>query len=96
MIPPTIGREVWFQPNGTKPVADGKPIYIFADQPLDATVVCVWGDRIVNLTVADHGGQVHAFRSVTLRQDGDAVPIGHYCEWMPHQAAKAKQASASS
>lgn len=85
IITPTIGRKVWFRPNGLKSTNAG-PIEVFDEvQALDATIVCVWGDRMVNLRVTDHGGRVHSIRSCTLRQEGDTVPTGYYCDWMPYQ-----------
>lgn len=89
IITPTIGRKVWFHPNGLKLTTAG-PIEVFDEkQALDATIVCVYGDLMVNLSVTDHGGRVHSVRSCTLRQDGDAAPTGYYCEWMPYQTGQA-------
>lgn len=87
---PTIGRKLWFWLNASSAGAHGthQPQVFNPDQPLDATVVCVHGDRMVNLFVVDHGGFTHSIRSVTLRQEGDAVPTGMYCEWMPYQVRK--------
>jgi hypothetical protein len=94
IITPTIGRKVWFWPNGLKLTVAG-PLEVFTEkQALDATVVCVWGDRMVNLSVTDHGGRVHSVRSCTLLQEGDAVPGGFYCEWMPYQVSQAKTSEA--
>lgn len=101
VISPNIGRKVWFRPNGTAISyainAEGKTISkslnVFNEQPLDATVVCVWGDRMVNLLVVDHGGETHAFRSVDFRQPDDPTPAGMHCEWMPYQVGRAKQAA---
>jgi hypothetical protein len=91
LIKPTIGRKVWFHPNGMKESAAGKPVDVFVkEQPLDATVVCVWGDRLVNLGVIDHGGAVHSIRSCPFRHPNDPVPGGYYCEWMPFQTGQAK------
>lgn len=86
MIKPTIGRRVWYRPGPF-----GLPgMTNFGDQPLDAGIVYVWGDRCVNLDVTDHAGRHHALTSVTLLQEGDAVPGGHYAEWMPYQTGQAK------
>lgn len=96
---PTVGRKVWFRPNGTKflPRAGvseytGGPLAIVdASQPLDATVVHVWNDRMVNLLVLDQYGHPFCATSVKLIQEGDAVPNdggGYYCEWMPYQKAQ--------
>lgn len=87
MIQPTIGRKVWYRPG---PQGDGG-LNVWSDQPLDATVVYVHGDRLVNLVVFDHSGQYAERRSVTLVQEGDDIPHGHYAEWMPYQNAQAKK-----
>lgn len=93
MIKPTIGRKVWFRAAGVSTL-NGKAVNQFVqDQPFDATIVCVWGDRMVNLLVVDHGGEMHSVRSVTLRQEGDNQPGGMYCEWMPYQNGQAKASS---
>jgi hypothetical protein len=93
MIKPTIGRKVWFRPAAVSTL-NGKAVnHFIPDQPFDATIVCVWGDRMVNLLVVDHGGETHAVRSVTLRQEGDNQPGGMYCEWMPYQTGQARAAS---
>lgn len=88
---PTIGRKVWFRPNGASIGEPGtkQPEEFVKDQPMDATIVCVWGDAMVNLSVTDHGGTVHSIRSVTLRQEGEQAPQGMYCEWMPYQLSQA-------
>jgi hypothetical protein len=47
---------------------------------MHGTIVCVWGDRMVNLQVVDHGGTTHALRSVTLRHGDEGYkPSGAYC-----------------
>ena len=87
---PTIGRKVWFRLNGAtiETPAGTIQIQVFdPEQALDATVVLVHDEPkvSVNLFVVDHGGFTHSFRSVPLRQDGEEVPAGMYCEWMPYQ-----------
>lgn len=93
IITPTIGRRVHFYPNGSQ--FHSKPFEIQQPQgpavPMDAGIVFVWDDRMVNLHVADHIGQVHALTSIKLRQPGDAIPTGAYCEWMPYQVATASK-----
>jgi hypothetical protein len=87
MITPTIGRRVWYWPNGTT----GMSLVPGSDQACDAGVCYVWGDRMVNLTVADHAGAMHSRTSVTLLQDDDTPPIGSaYATWMPYQTGQAK------
>jgi hypothetical protein len=68
------------------------------DMPLDATIVDVHGDRMVNLVIFDSYGKQFNKTSVTLIQEGDAIPlgaeskpVGGYCEWMPYQNGQAKK-----
>lgn len=98
MISPTVGRKVWYRPSqkdmdgttGDSP--DTGKMVVNGDQPLDATVIDVWGDRCISLSITDIIGGVHARRSVTLVQDGDTVPeSGRYAQWMPYQTAQAKK-----
>lgn len=91
VIPPTVGRKVHFYPNGAN--FHSTPYCIDPTVPMDADVVFVWHDRMVNLTVKDHIGQVHAFTSITLRQPDEPAPQGPYAEWMPFQAAQARAAA---
>lgn len=94
IIAPTVGSQVWFQGTPTDSWnrnPDLKP-YVSPGQPMAATVVAVWNDRMVNLDVIDHVG-VHWFMSsVTLVQPGDTRPTnGHYAEWMPYQVGQANK-----
>ena len=106
IITPTVGRKVWFRLNGIneleKPHSGTKttPVRLFplaADptQPLDATVVYVWNDRMVTLHVLDHYGNPFIAPSVPLMQEGDTPPqFGCYAEWMPYQLGQAKKETA--
>lgn len=88
MINPTIGRRVWFHPNGTS----GIPTVVGSGLPCDAGICFVWSDRVVNLTVAGHDGSMHARTSVKLLQDDDPEPqTGAYATWMPYQQGQAKK-----
>lgn len=97
MITPTVGRKVWYRPSAydkTGPI----PMVSGHGKPLDATVVDVHGDRMVNLVIFDSYGKQFNKTSVTLIQEGDAKPvdkdgneIGGYCEWMPYQQTQAKK-----
>ena len=93
MIKPTVGRKVWYRPSQQdKDGLADTPQRMEAnnDEPLDATVIAVWGDRCVNLAIFDIYGTLHARRSVTLLQDGDIRPAGgRLAEWMPYQQAQA-------
>jgi hypothetical protein len=96
IITPTIGRRLWYWPSaydcGKTAAVPPSTIDADATQPCDAGVCYVHGDRLVNLTVADHNGNMHRRTSVTLLQEGDEIPVGQaYAEWMPYQAAQAKR-----
>ena len=95
VIAPTVGRKVWFRTNGIKSSNSGI-LTVRGNQPMDATVVFVWSDRMVNLTVLDHAGWNHPITSVPLLQAGDTPPVaGCYCEWMPYQVGQAAKASSA-
>lgn len=59
---------------------------------MDATIVFVHGDRMVNLLVLDHVGSTWPVGSVTLQQEGDAALQGMYAQWMPYQVKQADKA----
>lgn len=102
VITPTVGRKVWFRPNGiaTLQKAGAPPhevsgLFVLDNQPLDATVVYVWNDRMVNLAVLDHYGHPFVATSVPMLQPGDPVPpVGFYAEWMPYQQGQARRDAA--
>lgn len=92
MIEPTIGRRVWFYPNG---ITAPHFACCSAEQPMDAGVVYVWNDRMVNLDIADHYGNHVPMSSVKLLQDDDPVPTsGAYATWMPYQKGQAAKVEA--
>lgn len=102
IITPTVGRKVWYRPSahdvvGPVPMSVAGP----ADdpskgQPLDATVIAVWGDRMVNLLVTDSVGRQFPVLSCPLLQEGDESPAaGRYAEWMPYQQGQARRDAAS-
>lgn len=86
MIAPTIGRKVWYWPvNEGMGINDPK-------QPCDATVVYVWGDTMVNLSVRDHSGGTHSRTSVFLHQgEIEDKPASSCATWMPYQVGQAKK-----
>jgi len=102
VITPTVGRKVWFRPNGNTLLrragtTEYMPSHLttMGDQPLDATVVYVWNDRMVNLAVLDHYGHPFIATSVPMLQPGDPVPaVGFYAEWMPYQQGQARRDAA--
>lgn len=79
MIKPTIGRVVWYHPDAPH------------TQPWAALVCFVHNENTVNLTVFDDNGLGKSKLYVPLIQEGDAQPIGMYCEWMPYQIGQAKK-----
>ena len=101
VIKPTVGRKVWFRLNGTaelqKPGTSNRGSVAAIDgQPIDATVVYVWNDRLVNLAVLDHYGNSFIATSVTMLQPGEAAPsAGYYAEWMPYQQGQARKDAVS-
>jgi hypothetical protein len=94
---PTVGRKVWYRPQAsdlTGPV----PMVMSGAEPLDATVIAVWGNRMINVLVTDIMGRQFPVLSCALLQEGDQPPTdaegkvtGRYCEWMPYQLTKAKE-----
>lgn len=90
IITPTVGRKVWYRPSKGDQMGP-VPMQATSDQPLDATVIAVWGDRCVNLLVIDMVGRAFPVLSATLVQPGDVPPeTGRYAEWMPFQQGQAK------
>lgn len=91
-ITPTVGRVMWFWPalNAQAHIARG-------EQPLAATVAYVHGDgALVNLTVSDSYGGVHAVTSVPVVQEGEPRPTnGGFAEWIPYQVGQARSAAAN-
>lgn len=89
IIKPTIGRRVWFRCNDS--FAKEKGIYRIDDvQAMDAGIVYVHGDSMVNLIVTDHIGNTHAINSVALVDASDGNSYAMWCEWMPYQKEQAK------
>lgn len=83
MIKPTVGRVVWFRHLVDAPSGHD------ASQPCDAHVLKVNEDGTVNLMVFGQMGGITPFLGVVLRQEGEALPQGNYCEWMPYQVGQA-------
>lgn len=87
MITPTIGRIVWFTPSAKT------DFRVDVQQPNAAIVVYVWHNRLVNLTVFDHTGNLSLAPQVRLLQDDDAKPEeGYFASWMPYQKGQAAKA----
>lgn len=85
VIKPTVGRKVWYRPSefdrsgpGAMQVAGS----VNDPAPLDATIIAVWGDRMVSALVTDVAGRQFPVLSVTLVQGDDPKPSGgRYVEW---------------
>lgn len=90
MIKPTVGRKVWYRPSKHE-LATRDPMKTIGDEPLDATVVAVHDDRLVNLLVLDAEGNPFQRLNVQLVQEGDVYETeGAHAEWMPYQQGQAK------
>lgn len=92
---PTVGRKVWYYPSTDEHDDDSHMIIHKRDgeaQPLDATVIAVYADDIVNLVIFDIHGHIFARRNVKLLADGERRPsMGRYATWMPYQISQAKK-----
>lgn len=100
VITPTVGRKVWYWPSVTDK-AGSFPVQCVAGQPLDATVIAVWSDRMVNVLVTDICGKQFPVLSCDLLQPGetphtnaDGQIVGRYVEWMPYQQAQSAKEAA--
>ena len=96
MIQPTVGRRVWYWPSAfdrQQNSSNSQMDYYDPKQPCDAGIAFVHGDRMVNLTVADHNGKLHARCSVPLVQEGDVTPAegSAFAQWMPYQNQQARK-----
>jgi hypothetical protein len=90
MIEPTVGRVVWYSHNH-----EPSPYPQLGNQPFAAHVAFVHSERLVNLLVIAHTGQVFARESVILLQEGDTAPASApYAEWMPYQKGQAAKTEA--
>lgn len=101
MIKPTVGRKVWYRPSANDK-AGQEGMRHYGDAPLDATVVCVHSDRLVNLVIFDQNGNLFKRTSVRLLQDDDVPHVdaegnntGFYVEWMPYQTKVAAKEEAA-
>lgn len=89
-IMPTIGRVMWYWPNGRGEI-QGKPVHqVRTDRPFIAWVCYPHSLGLVNLVVADHAGNRHVAKRVYVRQPGTEPPSTDvpYVEWMPYQIKK--------
>jgi len=90
LIPPTVGRVVWFYPSLlTGEAGFASPT---GDAPLAAVIAHVWNDTMVNLAVFDANGASHPRTSVRLIHEEltSDRPSEAFCMWMPFQKGQAK------
>lgn len=83
MISPTIGRVVLVRRAAAS-----------SDQAEPGLVAYVFHDRLINVGGFDRNGLPFSLTSLTLVQDGDAIPGGNYAEWMPYQKGQAAKTEA--
>lgn len=97
-IKPTVGRKVWYTPSEND-FKGPKPMHVVGSgegqQPLDATVIAVWNDRVVNVLVTDILGNQFPVMSCMLVQEGDPKPAGHFVSWTPYQVGAARRGDGS-
>ena len=99
IITPTIGRRLHYWPSPGDLVGANEPPMQSLNPavPMDAGVVFVYSDRMVNLIVTDHRGQTFSRMSVALVQEGDVyVTEAARCEWMDYQRSQAEKHAAES
>lgn len=84
VIKPSVGRAIWYYPSGKS--------QLDADiQPLAATIAFVHSDRLINIGYLTANGIAYSNTSVQLVQEGDEIPSGPFCKWMPFQLGQAKK-----
>lgn len=93
LIPPTIGRVVWYYPSAT---TDTPAFARHADGggPYAAVIAHVWNDHEVNLAVFDADGTPWSRPLVALIHDDNAATDAEFCMWMPFQKGQAKAQAA--
>ena len=96
-IKPTIGRRVWFRPSAQFLERNPTVTQLGPLQPMDAGIVYVHHDHMVNLAVCDHVGRTHMVPSVPLLAGQWEPSDGDYmvCEWMPYQKGQAAKNEAA-
>lgn len=91
MIVPTVGRVVWYWPEGEVQMR------MQLEQPCAAIIARVHSDTRINIAYFDENGHAHNRTGVRLIQDekvghGSPEPI---CTWMPFQAGQQAKAQAA-
>jgi len=89
MIQPTVGRIVWYYPDGwRRPTEEHEPTSLAP--PLAAIITKVWKSRLVNLVAFSADGVPNGITSLLLVQPEDPAPKYGipFCQWMPYQITK--------
>ena len=87
IIEPTVGRMVWFWPNGKSDI-NAKI------QPYAAQIAYVHSVGMINIGYLDANGEHKNQTSVPLIQEGQDQPYFSFCEWMPFQKGQAAKTEA--
>lgn len=99
VLKPTIGRRVWFRPSAAFLASNPILTQFNPEQPMDAGIVYVHHDHMVNLIVTDHVGKTLAVPSVPLLAGhyvaGEDTDVYCCCEWMPYQKSQAANTEAA-
>ncbi len=83
MIEPTVGRVVWYHPQGHS-------------ETHAAIIARVNNDETINIAWFDVMGGAQSAQSVPLIQDAPVAQTGSaYCEWMPYQKGQAAKTEAA-
>ncbi|MET3514348.1 hypothetical protein ABIC63_002120 [Pseudacidovorax sp. 1753] len=95
IIPPTVGRVVWYYPDPRSGESGFQPP--FKGAPLAAIIACVHSATMVNLTVFDANGAPHSRTSVELVHDESELSndLRPFCTWMPYQKGQAAKTEAA-
>lgn len=93
----TIGLAVWYIPSiydrGGMLDKPSTIMHASSDKPCEARIAYVHSERLVNLSVTDHNGNVHQRTSVTLYQPGDDIPVDSgFAVWKEDQVKQAQPA----
>ena len=82
-----VGSKVWYYPSKSDKLGP-VPMTVAQGQPLDATVIAVWGHSVVNVLVTDTVGRQFSVLSCTVKHPEEVFPrdvdgeiVGRYCVW---------------
>ena len=87
MIKPTIGRVVWFYPQGAKQILNNI-------QPHAAMIAYVHSDTMITIGYFNSYGVACSQTSVRLIQEEQDFPECPFCSWIPYQKGQAAKTEA--